>query len=91
MPSLKLPAGFLPSKLSRVTLSGKNTIVSLSRAEFGIFATELQRINPTIGQIMPGEWVGPISLKARGNLTDVIWNGVVPFFSDRLVAAARQA
>jgi hypothetical protein len=91
LPHLKVPADLPPRRFTRLTLSGKNRMISVSKEEFDSLVARLRQQNRDLDQAMPGEWVGPRVLKTKGKLTDVICNSVELFYSGGLIAAAQKA
>lgn len=95
IPSVKYPLGFSSAKLSRFSHSRKRRtpIVTLPRLVFNEIAEAFRKKNSKrpYMHFLPGSWVGPITLSARGRLRDVIWSGITPFFSKRLVKAVQEA
>jgi len=90
IPSAKYPRQFPLAKLARRSLSRtRNRNIEMPRIEFEHIAEAFGKVNPKIPQtqFLPGAWVGPITLRITGKLRDVIWSGIIPFFSGRLVKA----
>jgi hypothetical protein len=63
----------------------------VSKTEFDLITERFKHCNPETPYFLPGTWLGPISLSLRGRIADVIWSGMTPFFSQRLVHALQRA
>lgn len=86
LPDVKIPDGYSRRNLTLLSLSQRRKrFVSLSLSEFHGLVASFRKVNSRKSGFLPGAWLGPIELRANGPLPDVIWAGVVPFFSLRLI------